>query len=144
MSRSPSPIAWASGLVALLVMPLAAVVTAQTRIENVPARSVASADGATLFEAYCASCHGKKGRGNGPAARLLGDPVPDLALISSRDGTFRILHVQAHITDVGMHAYMPDWSSILGGVNNRYWPEPLLVHNLARHIQSLQVQNGSR
>lgn len=147
MACMRSRIVWASGLLApllLLLLPLPAMITAQTRIEYVPARPLISPDGATIYQGYCASCHGTTGRGNGPAARLLDAPVPDLTLISMRDGTFRTLHVQAHITDVDMHEHMPDWLSILGGVNNRYFPERLLVYNLARHIESLQVRSASR
>ena len=35
----------------------------------------ASPDGAATFKANCASCHGEKGRGDGPAAKAL-DPKP--------------------------------------------------------------------
>ncbi len=31
-----------------------------------------------MFQPYCAPCHGEKGRGDGPAARPLVPPVPDL------------------------------------------------------------------
>ena len=31
----------------------------------------------TMFQPYCAPCHGEKGRGDGPASRPLTPPVPD-------------------------------------------------------------------
>jgi hypothetical protein len=76
--------------VVLAVLALAAGVAAQSpprgpappTIVIVNARPTASLDGATMFEAYCASCHGTAGRGNGPAARVLSVPVPDLTQYS--------------------------------------------------------------
>jgi len=42
--------------------------------------------GASLFKAYCASCHGIGGRGDGPVAASLKVEVPDLTRIAARQG----------------------------------------------------------
>jgi mono/diheme cytochrome c family protein len=47
---------------------------------------VAGESGATLFRLNCASCHGVDGYGDGPVAKSLTVPVPDLTRIAARRG----------------------------------------------------------
>jgi len=42
--------------------------------------------GASSFKAYCSSCHGKEGRGDGPLASSLRSAPPDLATFAVRTG----------------------------------------------------------
>jgi len=42
--------------------------------------------GRALYQEFCVSCHGESGRGDGPAAPGLDRKVPDLTLISARNG----------------------------------------------------------
>ena len=42
--------------------------------------------GAALFRMNCASCHGVEGHGDGPSAKSMTEPVPDLTRIASRRG----------------------------------------------------------
>src|SRR5689334_2078215 len=44
--------------------------------------------GAELYRAYCASCHGTTGRGDGPVASSMKVEVPDLTRIAARQGHF--------------------------------------------------------
>jgi hypothetical protein len=39
-----------------------------------------------LFGAYCAACHGRDGRGRGPAAPIMRATPPDLSVLSKRSG----------------------------------------------------------
>src|SRR5678816_3800143 len=39
-------------------------------------------DGGSLFRTYCASCHGKEGKGDGPLAENLRFRPPDLTLLA--------------------------------------------------------------
>jgi mono/diheme cytochrome c family protein len=41
--------------------------------------------GAEIFKWYCAACHGKQGKGNGPAASELKVAPPDLTTLSKRN-----------------------------------------------------------
>ena len=50
------------------------------------AEDLSSYDGPGLFRAYCASCHGADGLGNGPVASSLRVEVPDLTQIARRHG----------------------------------------------------------
>ena len=43
-------------------------------------------NGAQLFRAYCASCHGETARGTGPLSTQLTRPVPDLTTYTARNG----------------------------------------------------------
>src|SRR6266566_6833495 len=49
-----------------------------------PARN--PVEGVKIFRYYCAACHGADGRGHGPASVALKHAVPDLTLISQRNG----------------------------------------------------------
>jgi mono/diheme cytochrome c family protein len=42
-------------------------------------------DGASLYRAHCASCHGVSGRGDGPVARFLKHPPANLTRIGARN-----------------------------------------------------------
>ena len=44
---------------------------------------IQSLKGADLFRSYCASCHGREGKGDGPVAPALNAKVPDLTTIES-------------------------------------------------------------
>lgn len=46
------------------------------------------ADGALVFAANCAVCHGEGARGDGPAAGMMPRRVPDLTRIAARRGGF--------------------------------------------------------
>lgn len=57
---------------------------AQTSPPSTP--RVATDLGRTEFEANCASCHGKDGKGGGPLAELLRKSPPDLTQLARRNG----------------------------------------------------------
>ena len=42
--------------------------------------------GERLFRTYCASCHGPSGKGDGPVARYLRRPLPDLTRLAKHGG----------------------------------------------------------
>ena len=47
-------------------------------------RKVNLASGNQTFLQYCASCHGKGGKGDGPAAFVMKTPPPDLTTLAKR------------------------------------------------------------
>ena len=54
--------------------------------------------GRALYADYCASCHGPKGQGDGPAAAGLGKAPADLTRLSAQNGgTFPKVHVMSVI-----------------------------------------------
>lgn len=116
-----------------------AAVSAQSRVQYVPVKQIASPLGADVYDTYCASCHGPSGKGNGPAVRAVEVPVPDLTLIVLRDGKFVPEHVISHIRWNGDAAPMPKWHRVLADAYAANGMEPIVYCNLARHLEGMQV-----
>jgi cytochrome c553 len=145
--------------VVLAVIALAANVAAQSpprpaappRIVIVAAQPTTSIDGATLFEAYCASCHGSSGRGNGPAARAIPTPVPDLTRYSQAHEGDCLMSLLATL-QTGHRSQtepkvsdndpdMPNWAPIFRSMSsNNEGLMYLRLRNVAQHVAKLQVQ----
>ena len=83
-----------------------------------PPLVIESMYGPDLYRLYCATCHGRDGKGNGPATAALKVPPPDLtALARQRSGVFSAGGVEAVIrggTAVTAHGSdeMPVWGQI--------------------------------
>jgi hypothetical protein len=130
----------------LVGWPLAAAASDPPGIKRVPAKWVPSTEGKALYDAYCKACHGTVGRGNGPAAKFLSVPVPDLTTIARRDGRFSVSHVQHHVLDEqAVDAVMPHWNEILRANYSGSTVLPIAAtYNLAQHIEKMQVASPSR
>lgn len=104
-----------------------------------------SVEGPDLYRAYCASCHGKDGKGNGPAASALKATVPDLTRIASRNGgKFPVERVRRIIVGEGMIAShgsreMPVWGPIFHQVESDVDRGPVRLENLVKYLESIQV-----
>jgi mono/diheme cytochrome c family protein len=102
-------------------------------------------EGAVIFRSYCAACHGPDGRGHGPASAALKHPVPDLTLISQRNGgKFPYQHVKDIIEgkEPGPSAHgnreMPIWGPVFHEVEvDMDWGEVRLVA-VSKHLESIQ------
>jgi mono/diheme cytochrome c family protein len=83
-----------------------------------PPLATESMYGPDLYRHYCATCHGRDGKGNGPVAAALKQPPPDLTLLARlAAGTFPAVKVEAIIRDGGAVAAhgssdMPVWGPI--------------------------------
>jgi len=70
------------------------------------------------YDTYCAVCHGKDGKGDGPFSMLVTKKVPDLTvLFKNNSGVFpfnRTYEVVAGIADVAGHGTrdMPIWGDV--------------------------------
>ncbi|MFQ6551784.1 c-type cytochrome [Aestuariibius insulae] len=59
-----------------------------------PAYAQDLVEGERTFFVFCSSCHGEAGRGDGPMAKILTVPVPDLSMLRiNNDGTFPMTRV---------------------------------------------------
>lgn len=106
-------------------------------------RSVAGMD---LYRAYCASCHGKNGKGDGPMAPALKAKVPDLTVITTNNrGQFPVTRVRRILTgEEGMIAShgsreMPVWGPIFHEAEAPVDLGPVRLDNLVKYLESIQV-----
>lgn len=108
-------------------------------------RLIQSLNGQALFQAYCASCHGKDGKGAGPAAPALKARPSDLTQISKNSGgkypserIQKIISGEELVRSAHGSREMPIWGPIFSQIA---WDQDLgrvRVANLARYIESLQ------
>jgi mono/diheme cytochrome c family protein len=103
--------------------------------------------GDNLYRAYCASCHGKDAKGNGPMAVWLKVPPPDLTRIAARNGgTFPLERVDRIISGEealpsghGTRA-MPIWGPVFSQVTRDQDLGRVRIDNLARYLRDIQTE----
>ena len=107
---------------------------------------IRSIEGADLYRAYCAPCHGKDGKGNGPVAPALKATVPDLTVIAKNNGgKFPVERVRRIIVGEGMIAShgsreMPVWGPIFSQVEADVDRGPVRIENLVKYLESIQMK----
>jgi len=117
---------------------------AQTKIKEVPAPDIDPASGVQMYRAYCAACHGLDGKGHGPAAPALKEPLQDLTLLSKKNGgefpMFRVSNIIKGDSEIVAHGSrdMPMWGDVFRELKRDESVVTLRVHNLARYIESMQ------
>ena len=108
--------------------------------------------GRDLFEFYCASCHGRDGKGSGPVVPALKARPPDLTTIALRNrGTFPTERVSALVTGdatlpTPAHGSkdMPVWGPIFRALDPRSKVNEIRVSNIVAHLESIQVKKTAR
>jgi len=106
---------------------------------------IRSTQGADLFRAYCASCHGTDGKGHGPAAPALRATVPDLTAIARNSGgqfpTDRVRRIITGDHLVASHGSreMPVWGPIFHQVEQDVDRGNVRVENLLKYLESIQA-----
>lgn len=119
--------------------------TAQEQIRKVTAPQTNAASGKEMYTAYCASCHGVNGTGNGPAAAALKAPPTDLTtLAKTNSGKFPSNHVYEVINGrAGTPAHgsqeMPVWGPVFRQLSSGHQSQvQQRITNLTDYIRSLQ------
>ena len=71
-----------------MALPLSPLGAAQNRKmrDDGTTRLIDSLQGASLYRAYCAVCHGEDAKGNGPMTKSLKSLPPDLTRLFARNG----------------------------------------------------------
>jgi mono/diheme cytochrome c family protein len=106
---------------------------------------IRSLDGADLYKTYCASCHGKTGKGDGPVAPMPKATVPDLtAIAKTNGGVFPEARVRRIIMGEGMIAShgsreMPVWGPIFHQVEEDVDRGNVRLENLVKYLESIQA-----
>jgi mono/diheme cytochrome c family protein len=134
-------------LLAGVALALALPAFAQPQIKRDVAHPIDSVEGVDLYNAYCAVCHGKDGKGNGPAAPALKGPIPDLTLLARNNkGKFSGPDVEGAITGRGRmmpahgSADMPIWGPVFRAMSPDEAGRTLRLTNLVRYIESMQLK----
>jgi len=104
------------------------------------------AAGKASFRAYCAGCHGKEAKGDGPAIEYMTVPPADLTQVTKRYGTFPEEAIFSRIdgSDIqveGDAKNMPHWGNIWRGMNPD-WESPQDIRDrideLVAYLKSIQ------
>lgn len=112
-----------------------------------PEQRIDSIQGPVLYQAYCAVCHGKDAKGNGPMAKNLRTAPSDLTRYAARRGgnvfraeMRRIIKGENDAQSMHGTREMPVWGPIFSevGPGDRDMGE-VRIDNLIRYIESLQV-----
>jgi mono/diheme cytochrome c family protein len=135
---------------ATLVFTNLTMVTAQgakTQVKHEAAPLTSPASGKEMFLSYCASCHGKDAKGDGPAATSLKALPADLTTLTKRNGgkypsdkVTSVLRGQTNLVPHGDQE-MPVWGPVFWRMSGGH--EELVqqrIANLNRYIESLQVK----
>jgi len=113
-------------------------------VKRAPIQTTSASSGSEMFNSYCAPCHGKDGKGNGPAATALKNPPANLTQLAKKNnGKFPAEHVNTVLKNgvSGAHGStdMPVWGPLFSQVSGRDDAlVQLRVTNLVKYIESLQ------
>jgi len=126
---------------------LAGVASAQQKtVEKVPIQHTSAASGSQMYVAYCAACHGKDGKGDGPAASALKMPPTDLTTLAKHNnGKFPRNEVYDTISgerSVPAHGSkdMPVWGTLFHSIDAHESISMMRLKNLTDYIESLQAK----
>jgi cytochrome c553 len=120
------------------------VASAQAKIEKAPIKPVPASNAQKMFDTYCAVCHGKDGRGSGPAAASLKKAPADLTkLAASNSGTYPETHVRRFIegadeTPAHGSRDMPMWGDLFNSLDRN--TSQIRVQALSDYIKGLQTR----
>jgi mono/diheme cytochrome c family protein len=119
----------------------------QQRPGGMPPLVIESMTGRELFTFYCASCHGRSAKGDGPTAAALKIAPPDLTLLARRaGGTYPRSSVEAFVTGTGRpvpahgSGEMPVWGPIFRSLDPSEPRTKVRITNIVDYLESIQVK----
>ena len=122
----------------LTVCAPALVVAQNTVIKQIPVRTTLTMEGPDLYGEYCAVCHGKDGKGGGPAAAALKKEPADLTQLARKNaGKFDALRVQGVITG---SRDMPTWGSVFASMTTNEGIRRIRINSLIKHVETMQAK----
>ncbi|MGE0815375.1 MAG: c-type cytochrome [Vicinamibacterales bacterium] len=129
-------------LIAVTALAFAAGTSYAQTVKEKPMPRTQASDGAGMFNAYCASCHGLDARGTGPAAKALTKAPADLTKITARNGgTFPEIKIKRYIEgadEIAAHGSrdMPVWGSLFRSIGRD--TVPIRIQALTDFLKSIQ------
>lgn len=144
-------ITFAVVLVSISVVAVAQQTPAQTSptVKRVPITNVPSNSGKAMFDSYCAVCHGKDAKGDGPAASAMKTSPADLTLLAQKDGgKYPAAHVASVIkgtanATIPSHGSqeMPVWGPLFSSISQGHEAQvQQRISNLVSYIDTLQAK----
>jgi mono/diheme cytochrome c family protein len=136
-------------LVAISTFAVAQQAPAQTvpTVKHVPITNTPSNSGKEMFNSYCAVCHGKDGKGNGPAASAMKTPPADLTVLAQKNsGKYPASHVAAVLrgqatTPSHGSQDMPVWGPLFSSISQGHEGQvQQRINNLVTYIETLQAK----
>ncbi len=128
-----------------LILGLASFAAEKKVIKKVPAPQTSAASGEEMYVSYCAVCHGKDGKGDGPAASALKAAPTNLTTLAKKNGgKYPSLHVAHTIVgeeNIPAHGSqdMPVWGPPFRALSNGSTAEvQMRITNLTNFVESLQ------
>jgi len=134
-------------MIAFVVSSFALCAAAQeNQVKHVPIQRTSAASGKEMFMTYCAVCHGKDAKGDGPAASALNKQPADLTRLAAKNGgkypTDRVSQTIRGDVEVPAHGTreMPIWGDLFYQMSRGHQAEvQLRIANLNQYLQSLQA-----
>jgi len=133
------------GLMLVVAVAMSTAQESKPEVKHTTAPATSPASGEEMFKSYCASCHGKDGKGDGPAAAALKSAPADLTSLAKKNGgkypadrVTSVLRGQASLASHGSQE-MPVWGPVFWKMSQGH--EAVVqqrVVNLTRYIESLQ------
>jgi len=133
-----------TGLLTLCVPIL--LVAQSTVIKQVPVRTTRTMEGPDLYAEYCAVCHGKDGKGGGPAAAALKKEPADLTQLARKNGgkfdELRVLGVINGSDVVAAHGSrdMPIWGTVFASMTTNEGLRKIRINALVQHVATMQAK----
>jgi mono/diheme cytochrome c family protein len=134
-------------MLVLVSVTIATAQQAKPEVKHEAAPQTSPASGKEMFLSYCAACHGKDAKGDGPAAAGLKAAPADLTVLAKLNGgkypgdkVTSILRGQTNLVPHGDQE-MPVWGRVFWRMSQGH--EEIVMQriaNLNRYIESLQVK----
>lgn len=133
------------GAITLAFCAVASYGQSQTKeVKKAPIGMTSASSGSEMFNSYCAPCHGKDAKGNGPAATALKNPPANLTQLAKKNnGKFPSDHVAEVLRSgvAGAHGStdMPVWGPLFAAVSGGDQSVvQMRIANLIHYLESLQ------
>jgi mono/diheme cytochrome c family protein len=118
----------------------------QVNVKKLPVQQTGEIAGANLFRSYCATCHGRDGKGDGPAASALKTTPPDLTVLARNNGgkfpEDHLMHILSNESEYPVHGSkdMPVWGPIFRKMGPDQNMGMLRAHNVVQYLRSIQAK----
>lgn len=139
--------AWMVSAMVLVVSVRAQEQKPQVKVVKVPARGTTEIAGAKLYREFCAACHGRDGKGDGPAGPALKTVPTDLTYLARNHGgkfpADHVMNVLSNESDYLAHGSsdMPIWGPIFNHLGGADRPRGLLrAKNVTDYLKLTQAK----